>query len=87
VAEKLNPLQALLDLDAAELKKVVLRLPAVLSLNHDGLAGGETRPVQARLVLNAAELKKVELRHPAVMGYNHDSLVAKLWGCSRSSWS
>jgi hypothetical protein len=37
MAEKLDPLQARLELTDAELKKIVLRLPAVLGLNHDSL--------------------------------------------------
>jgi mTERF domain-containing protein len=37
VAEKLDPLQARLELTDAELKKIVLALPAVLGYNHDSL--------------------------------------------------
>jgi hypothetical protein len=37
VAEKLDPLQARLELTDAELKKIVLRLSTVLSYNHDSL--------------------------------------------------
>jgi hypothetical protein len=55
-------------LDAAELKKIVLRLPQVLSYNHDNLVHEKLAPLQAFLDLNAAELKKIVLGYP-VLGY------------------
>jgi mTERF domain-containing protein len=76
--EKLEPLQTVLDLNAAELKKNVLTLPSLPSLNHDSLVAEKLDPLQARLELTNAELKKIVLRLPAVLGLNHDSLVTKL---------
>ena len=38
VHEKLAPLEAFLDLNAAELKQIVLRTPSVFSCSHDNLA-------------------------------------------------
>jgi hypothetical protein len=47
VAEKLDPLQARLDLADAELNKVVLRHPTVLNYNHDSLVAEKLDPLQA----------------------------------------
>jgi hypothetical protein len=70
VHRMLAPLEAFLDLNAAELKKTALRLaPNVLSCNHDSLVAEKLDPLQARLELTDAELKKKEigLRLPAVL--------------------
>jgi hypothetical protein len=58
VHEKLEPLQAFLDLNAAELKKIVLLTPNVFSCSHDNLVKEKLEPLQALLDLNAAELEK-----------------------------
>jgi hypothetical protein len=64
VKEKLAPLQAFLDLNAAELKKIVLLIPPVLGYNHNNWVKEKLAPLQAFLGLNAAELKTVVLGLP-----------------------
>jgi mTERF domain-containing protein len=71
----LKPLQEYLGLTIAELKKIVLSLPAVLSYNHDSLVNEKLEPLKRYLDLTDAELKKIVIRLPAVLSYNHDSLV------------
>jgi hypothetical protein len=79
VAEKLDPLHARLELTDAELKKIVLRLPAVLGYKQPRQpCGGETRP--AASTPGAGWCRAEEDRTQAsctVLGYNHDSLVAE----------
>jgi hypothetical protein len=75
VKGRLEPLKEYLGLSHAELQKIVLRTPAVLTLDHNNLVHEKLEPLQAFLGLNAAELKKVVLRTPAVFSCNHDNLV------------
>jgi hypothetical protein len=71
---------------AAEVKKAVLRHPAVRSFNHDNLVKEKLEPLQALLNLDAAELKEIVLGSPAVLGCNHATTAwSQSCGCSRST--
>jgi mTERF domain-containing protein len=52
-------------LNAAELKKIVLRIPSGLGYNHNNLVHEKLEPLQALLDLDAADLKKIVLGQPA----------------------
>ena len=67
VAEKLDPLHARLELNDAELKKIVLRLPAVLGLNHDSLVT-KLRLQQECLGMTDVEFRDAVLVEASALG-------------------
>ena len=71
LAARLDVLQAALALSDAELRKLVLRSPAVLgcALEEEG-TGSRLGALRERLGLSAAELKKIVLGQPMVLGYS-----------------
>ena len=71
LAARLEVLQAALELSDAELRKLVLRSPAVLgcALEEEG-TGSRLGALRERLGLSAAELKKIVLGQPMVLGYS-----------------
>jgi hypothetical protein len=76
--EKLEPLQAPLDLNAAELKKIVLLWPAVLNLSYEDNVKPTLAQLQQHLDLDAMQLKKIVLGLPAVLGYVPANVFNKL---------
>jgi hypothetical protein len=78
VKRRLEPLKKYLGLSHAELEKIVLRQPAVLTLDHNNLVHEKLKPLQALLDLNAAELKKIVLSTPQMLGLDHNSEFTKL---------
>ena len=87
VKEKLEPLQALLGLNAAELKKIVLRQPAVLSFSYEDNVKPTLGQLQEHLGLDAAELKKVVLGLPAVLSLSYETTSSPRWPSCRSTWA
>ena len=67
VAEKLEPLQQYLKLTKAELRKMVLSFPALLTYNHDNLVKEKLEPLQQYLGLADEQLKKIVLTLPQVL--------------------
>jgi len=77
IQQRCDLLQQQLGLSKAELLKVVLRLPAVLSYSVE-VREKKLKALQQRLGLSDTELKTVVLRLPAVLGYNVEVLEKKL---------
>jgi hypothetical protein len=75
VEGRLKPLKEYLGLTIAELRKIVLSLPSVLSCTHDNLVNEKLKPLKRYLDLTDAELNKIVVSHPKVLSYNHDNLV------------
>ena len=78
VEPKLQWLQARLELDAAQLRKMVLKLPSLLGYIEDNLAP-KLDWLQTRLDLDDAQLRKMVLQIPAVLGCSiEDNLTPTL---------
>ena len=75
VLPSLAALQSRLGLSDAELKKVVLRLPAVLGFSVEANVLPSLAALQSRLGLSEAELKKVVLLQPAVLSLSVEANV------------
>ena len=72
-------LQSSLDLSDAELKKVVMKLPSVLSLSVEDNLAPTLEWLQTRLELDEAQLGKVVLTSPPLLGLSiEDNLAPKL---------
>jgi len=67
-----DKLQQRLDVSEAELKKIVLKLPSVLSLSYKANIEPKLALLQRRLDLSDAELKKIVLGRPSVLGNSYD---------------
>ena len=68
-----DALQARLGLSEAQLQKVVVALPAVLSLSFESNLEPSLAKLQARLGLSEAQLQKVVVALPSVLGYSFES--------------
>ena len=74
--ENCNWLQMRLGLDEVELKKMVLRLPAVLGYSYEDNIEPSLAKLQERLGLDEAQLKTMVLRLPAVVqGYSYEDNI------------
>ena len=79
VAPKLEWLQRRLDLDEAQLKKVVLRFPSLLACSVEDNMEPKLDWLQTRLGLDDEQLRKMIVALPALMGYSiEDNLEPKL---------
>ena len=79
LAPTLDWLQRRLGLDAAQLRKMVLRLPPLLGYSVEDTMEPKLDWLQRRLDLDAAQLKKVVVPFPALLGYRvEDNLAPKL---------
>ena len=65
-----DKLQQRLDLSDAELKKIVLQTPQVLSFSYEANLEPKLAVLQRRLDLSEAELKKIVLRLPTVLDFS-----------------
>ena len=71
MAPTLDWLQTRLDLDAAQLKKVVLGIPPLLGLRVDNMAP-KLAYLEREIGLSRAELREHVLRIPAILAYSLD---------------
>ena len=69
-------LQSQLSLSEPELKKVVLRHPAVLNYSYEATIVPSLAALQSRLSLSEPELKKVVLGLPSVLGFRFEVNIA-----------
>ena len=69
-------LQSRLNLDGAELKKIVLGRPSLLSCSVDANLAPTIEYLQSRLSLSEAELKKIVLGSPPVLSFSIDNNLA-----------
>ena len=75
VEPKLTWLQTRFELDAAQLKKMVLRHPQLLTKNVESMESSLDW-LQRRLGLDEAGLRKMVLRHPALLHYSIEDNMA-----------
>ena len=79
VEPKLQWLQARLDLDAAQLRKMLLTIPSLLTLSVEDNMAPKLDWLQKRLDLDDARVRKMILALPALLGYSvEDNLAPKL---------
>ena len=71
----LDAVQAQLGLSESELKKVVLRQPAIMSCSFEGNIKPTLDALQVQLGLSESELKKVVLLLPAIMGCSFEGNI------------
>ena len=76
IAQKLDFLQSRLNLDGAELKRIVLKQPSALSYSIDNNLAPTIDWLKANFSLTEAELKTLVLRFPIVLGYSIDDNLA-----------
>ena len=80
LAPKLDWLQDRLDLDAAQLKKMVLRLPAVLGYSVEDNLAPTLDWLQTRLGLDDAGLMKIVVTCPQLLGLSVEANMAPKLG-------
>ena len=79
VEPKLDWLQTRLELDAAQLKRMVVTHPSLLNLGVEETLAPTLDWLQRRLGLDAAQLRKMVLRLPPLLGYSvEDNMEPKL---------
>ncbi len=76
VEPKLDWLQTRLELDAAQLKRMVVTHPSLLTLGVEATRAPTVDWLQRRLGLDAAQLRKMVLRLPPLLGYSVEGNMA-----------
>jgi len=76
---KLEKMQRRLELSDAELKKMLISLPQILSYSYEDNIVPSLEKLQCRLGLSDAELKKMIISSPPIIGYSYEgNIVPKL---------